>query len=149
MREIKFRGKCLHSDTWVYGNLVCFDTDEAPEIQSFDPYQDGSYEWRAVNVDDETVGQYIGRKDCDGTPIYEGDIFTVNGKYPKLVKYIDEWHSFCVANLDTITDPWTARWSDVCKYQQPAPYWWRDFQREIKVIGNMYDNPELVKVKEL
>ena len=147
-RDIKFRGKCLHSDAWVYGSLVCFDNDEAPEIQSFDPYQDGTYQWRSVNVDAETVGQYIGRRDCDGRQIYEGDIFTVNGRYPKLVKYIDEWHSFCVANLDAITDPCMSRWGDICNYQQPAPNWWNDFKREIKVVGNMYDNPEMVKVKE-
>lgn len=144
-RIIKFRGKHIVTGEWLYGSHF----DDGGEqyilpnnILDIDEYED-KYE-----VDPATVGQYIGRKDCDGKPIYEGDIFTVNGRYPKLVRYIDEWHSFCVANLDTLTNPCTSRWDDVCKYQQPAPNWWNDFNREIKVIGNMYDNPEMIKVKE-
>jgi uncharacterized phage protein (TIGR01671 family) len=152
MREIEFRGKKNHGK-WRRGCIVKFEGLQAAMYYPIYHRVQGD-EFKVVRtdwcyVDESTVGQYIGRKDCDGKPIFEGDIFTVNGKYPKLVKYIDEWHSFCVANLDTITDPCMSRWDDVCKYQQPAPNWWNDFKREIKVIGNMYDNPELIKVKEL
>ena len=139
MREIKFRAQDIASNKWLYGDLRHHKDDVCI-------FEQGGTKGEQVKA--ETVGQYIGRIDCEGKPIYEGDIFTLNGKYPKLVKYVDDWHSFCVANLDTITNPFYSRWPDVCKYQQPAPNWWRDFQNEIKVIGNMYDNPEMVKVKE-
>lgn len=156
MRQIKFRGK-NSKDEWVYGSLIINETENekgkfqvAFIVPGLPCASDGDdfYTARMERVKIETIGQYTGLHDNKGNEIYEGDIFTVNGKYPKLVKYIDEWHSFCVANLDTITDPWTARWNDVCKYQQPAPNWWRDFQCEIKIIGNRYDNPELIKLRD-
>ena len=91
-------------------------------------------------VDETTVGQYTGLKDKNGKEIYEGDIISVNGKYPKLIRYIDEWASYCLANLtDLDCDLKTRYW------QQVSPCWWTDYKREIKVIGNVYDNPELLK----
>ena len=143
MRTIKFRAKEVCRGEWITGDLVHY-THPMREKVCIHDYETGIEH----DVAEDTVGQYIGREDCDGTPIYEGDIISVNGRYPKVVRYIDEWHSFCVANLDAITDPCMSRWDDVCNYQQPAPNWWNDFKREIKVIANEYDNPELVKVKK-
>lgn len=95
-------------------------------------------EWDYIHKD--TVGQFTGLKDKSGKEIYEGDIISVNGKYPKLIRYIDEWASFCLANLtDLDCDLKTRYW------QQVSPCWWTDYKREIKVIGNVYDNPELLK----
>ena len=95
-------------------------------------------EWDYIHKD--TVGQFTGLKDKSGKEIYEGDIINVNGKYPKLIRYIDEWASYCLANLtDLDCDLKTSYW------QQVSPCWWTDYKREIKVIGNVYDNPELLK----
>lgn len=95
-------------------------------------------EWDYIHKD--TVGQFTGLKDKSGKEIYEGDIISVNGKYPKLIRYIDEWASYCLANLtDLDCDLKTRYW------QQVSPCWWTDYKREIKVIGNVYDNPELLK----
>ena len=93
MREIKFRAQDIASNKWLYGDLRHHKDDVCI-------FEQGGTKGEQVKA--ETVGQYIGRIDCEGKPIYEGDIFTLNGKYPKLVKYVDDWHSFCVANLDTI-----------------------------------------------
>lgn len=136
MREIKFRGKAMPhigEDLWVQGyffkdlckgKLIPFITDGANMIP--------------VMLD--TIGQYTGLKDKNGKEIYEGDIISVNGKYPKLIRYIDEWASYCLANLtDLDCDLKTRHW------QQVSPCWWTDYKREIKVIGNVYDNPELLK----
>ena len=86
----------------------------------------------------ESVGQFIGRKDNKLTNIFDGDIITVNGHYPKLVKFIPERAAFCLAN---ISDFKNQEWCDI--WQQPHSSWWDEMN--IEVIGNKFDNPELLK----
>ena len=148
MREIKFRGKSTTSGKWVHGMLTTLKNLETEMqnmiiIKNEGVFNEGSaspffMEWDYIHKD--TVGQFTGLKDKSGKEIYEGDIISVNGKYPKLIRYIDEWASFCLANLtDLDCDLKTRYW------QQVSPCWWTDYKREIKVIGNVYDNLELVK----
>lgn len=136
MREIKFRGKDIENDnTWRYGSLITYPS-ACTSIIGFDKLGNELNH----DVDPDTVGQFTGLKDKSGKEIYEGDIISVNGKYPKLIRYIDEWASYCLANLtDLDCDLKTRYW------QQVSPCWWTDYKREIKVIGNVYDNPELLK----
>ena len=148
MREIKFRGKSTTSGKWVHGMLTTLK-DLGAEMQDMiiikkeGVFNEGSaspffMKWDYIHKD--TVGQFTGLKDKSGKEIYEGDIISVNGKYPKLIRYIDEWASYCLANLtDLDCDLKTSYW------QQVSPCWWTDYKREIKVIGNVYDNPELLK----
>jgi len=144
MREIKFRGKNLNTKEWVYGDLLQWNDGETA-IGVHGQFIDDGYHFnenydKTPYVDETTVGQYTGLKDKNGKEIYEGDIISVNGKYPKLIRYIDEWASYCLANLtDLDCDLKTRYW------QQVSPCWWTDYKREIKVIGNVYDNPELLK----
>ena len=144
MREIKFRGKNLNTKEWVYGDLLQWNDGETA-IGVHGQFIDDGYHFnenydKTPYVDETTVGQYTGLKDKNGKEIYEGDIINVNGKYPKLIRYIDEWASYCLANLtDLDCDLKTRYW------QQVSPCWWTDYKREIKVIGNVYDNPELLK----
>lgn len=129
-REIKFRGKSVLNDEWIYGDLV--HRINIPKTIS--PVQiDG------IGVKEDTIGQFAGLFDKNGKEIYEGDIISVNGKYPKLVKYIDDYACFCLANITDLNKKWISPW------QQVSPSWWNDFKREIRVIGNIYDNPELIK----
>lgn len=135
-REIKFRGKVkgtTSASDWVYGSLLIYGDGEH---NIFVPRKH-NYKLDSWNVEPSTVGQFSGLKDKNGKEIYEGDIFTVNGKYPKLVEYREDRAAFCVANVDELGKEWFDPW------QQPAPDWWNDFSREIVVIGNKFDNPEL------
>ena len=70
MRKIKFRGKNL-SDDWVYGDLIHFRGNT--QIAYLEPGSRRKYEVMTNPIDPETVGEYTGFDDADGTEIYEGD----------------------------------------------------------------------------
>lgn len=136
MREIKFRGKRVNGGEWVKSMTISHGTIKRKMSKVFFEINPGKW----VGIIPNTIGQFTGLKDKSGKEIYEGDIISVNGKYPKLIRYIDEWASYCLANLtDLDCDLKTRYW------QQVSPCWWTDYKREIKVIGNVYDNLELVK----
>ena len=146
-RTIKFRGKRLDNGEWAYGGLIQAD-DYCIIDQGNELYVERDYNFRGdthffqlsgVMCDEKTVGQFTGLLDKNGKEIYEGDIISVNGKYPKLVKYIDDYACFCLANITDLNKKWISPW------QQVSPSWWNDFKREIRVIGNIYDNPDLNK----
>jgi uncharacterized phage protein (TIGR01671 family) len=133
MRIIKFRGfmNCLVQDKWVYGFL-----SEENKIRKTNLID---YE-----VDDKTIGQFTGLYDKNGKEIYENDILKVKTNEgieynPLLVVYSEVYGGFCLLskNVLNITPD---------KPHRPInPNWWDGFKDEIEVIGNIHDNPELLK----
>lgn len=131
-REIKFRGKASNLvkdgkgrviteyESWVYGDLLHLPNGVLHILTLNE--EKGVYENYVINPN--TVGQFIGLRDKNEKEIFEDDIvawYDSDGNYRKdLVKWMNG--GLCPCTLYT-------GW-DYC---------------EMEVIGNIYDNPELLK----
>ena len=122
MRTIKFRGKSILTDEWFYGDLVHSADNKRFGILVNDK---DSYDECEVALD--TVGQFIGLYDCNGKEIYEGDILDFNGLTVE-VRFVRGAFAFLVNG-----------------YLDDELY--GDCRTDLfaKVIGNVYENPELLK----
>lgn len=130
MREIKFRAKS--GTQWRYGDLY---HNERGELVIYEPKTSGKTldgeavdGWR-IKVDRGTVGQYTGLKDSEGREIYEGDVIQIVTKNP----YWAFKRNFAVYwDLDGF-----------CLEGEPLYYWFK--LHDLKVIGNIHDNPDLLE----
>lgn len=123
MREYLFRGKTIANGKWSEGTLLvtkqgCCITPDATVY---------------VAVDPETVGQYTGLTDKNGTKIFEGDI----------VKYGDTVHNVVFEQRNG-----TAYFGLVYSTLETLSFGYYQDLKQIEVIGNIYDNPELVGGEE-
>ena len=134
-REIKFRGKSI--DEWVYGMLCKVnegDTEHGEPIKykiQTDEKEYGEY----VNcfiTDENTIGQYTGLHDKNGKEIYEGDIVKIKYRDEDIGKVIYEHNGFSI-DVTNMNKNY-GRVSFVNNF--------------IEVIGNIYDNPELLGGEE-
>lgn len=133
MRTIKFRGKTRVNGKWYYGSLVYSD-----EINTAIYFQIGSglvkiMDW--VYVNKETVGQFSGLYDCNGKEIYEGDIL----KWEKdgLLYVIKFWHGMFYASVEECNEGILGGF--------PLHSLTEHEDRECEIVGNIFDNPELLK----
>jgi len=147
MREIKFRGKCSHCDELVYGNLVDYGEDEIPEIHGFDPFREGEENWRNVTVDRDSICQFTGIKDALYHEIYEGDIVKIDGCPEKgcLVVVFYEG-SFALATPKEYDSLQRGEHPYLNDYACLTPLGSHGYQGLYKIIGNVIENPEMIKV---
>ena len=124
MREILFRGKRIDNGEWVFGSLLV----EGDSRKIVVPKK-GMVGCFVVMypIDPKTVGQYTGLKDRNGAKIFEGDIVQDELGKVFLVEYVRFGYV-----LKQIGEPW-------CKF----PYEYDEYE----VIGNIYDNPDLLEVE--
>ena len=134
MRKIKFRGKVKGKCDWVYGSLLVYGDGE----HNIHVPRKHNYKLDAWNVVPETVGQFTGLTDRNGKEIYEGDIITVNGRYPRVVL----WDKMSWSLMPTKFYQDKYFW--VMNLQHPGPDWWETFAGKFEVIGNIHDNPDLI-----
>lgn len=132
-REILFRGKEVSSQKWVYGFYVhvpCgrFGKDEHI-IQTIS--KNGRMA-TLYDVNSSTVGQFTGVTDKNGNKIFEGDIVDI----------------LC-ENEETGLIEWD---KDTARFIVSAYSFEADFDNyygtDLEVIGNIHDNPELIKRDE-
>nr|DAT83268.1 MAG TPA: YopX protein [Caudoviricetes sp.] len=129
MREILFRGKDLSgvlNRSWIFGSL---DTTEKehPSIIYLDRFGNRC----RISVEPKTVGQYTGLTDKNGKKIFEGDIVErlwLGEKHIYRIYYDNDIASFI--GTDIYSERFTTFDYDACEFE---------------VIGNIYDNPELLE----
>lgn len=135
MRELKFRAKATSSNQWVYG-LPFYCAETCDWKMSFSNGWQPSYNnpdegERTIleNIEIETLGQFTGLKDQNGTEIYEGDILLIdNTSDGELYNEI----GFKDACFGYMTE--TGYFLPFSKYKVTE-----------EVAGNIHDNPELLK----
>lgn len=142
-REILFRGKRVDNGEWIYGDLLTpTDIMDVWEISENTGMGD-RYE-----IDPETVGQYTGITDKNGTKIFEGDIVCT--------RYSDG-EICCSGDVQFCYGVYGAEWIEQKKNKGMVGGWGQlhnlrrfddDIINHIEVIGNIYDNPELLEKKE-
>lgn len=129
-RDIEFRGKRLDTGQWVYGYLVVEPTGKY-RIYYKPFYGAVNNNWQYV--DPETVGQLVGVNDKDGQKLYEGDVVDVyNFHRPIRSVIFFQFGCFMVHVAVSEDDMAEFALSDVV-------------EDDIHKIGNIHDNPELLK----
>ena len=132
MREIVFRAKCADNGEWVKGvphfeNNKCF---MITDLLIYEEYQCTGVE--NVEVIPETIGQYTGLQDNKGKMVFEGDV--VNDEqsgYNYSIKWFSEYGCFALANKNGHVE-------FGCDELEI-------FLNDLVVVGNIHDNPELLK----
>ena len=136
MREILFRGR-ISKNEWVYGlpiegePLVGGGKETCIVTKPGLSYYDGilmTYD-ECVEVGPSTVGQFAGLTDRNGVKIFEGDIVLHKGECGLVV------YSYDYGMFEVDFDYCFASFIDIST-------------SNCEVIGNIYDNPELLEVNE-
>ncbi|WP_059050006.1 YopX family protein [Paenibacillus senegalimassiliensis] len=163
MREIKFRGKRIDNGEWVYGFYHESDhPDHKGKGYIIPSCASALY---SFEVDPETVGQYTGLLDKRGNKLFEGDIvrklyseFLDSADCSDPLKIGDEYAGGKVVEMEIEEDGWmrliVGGLHDVVTLNR-FRFWLKkeDFGYEgeelqssddYEVIGNLYDNPELL-----
>ena len=150
MREIKFRGKDQWGN-WRYGDLMKNSIPTAsPVIVEEFYYDDPDDSMFEVNPD--TVGQYTGRCAGESKKIFEGDVleYTVFDYQGQDLQYrgVVEWcGSRFIVSVHSVfaCNSWRPRRDYEEEYFDLD--WMLDQDDEVKIIGNVHDNPELLEVE--
>lgn len=146
MREIVFRGKDIDNKGWVYGALVQqqgHPLGEKTFIISYLNYQHGDFSEAVIHeIDPATVGQYTGLVDKNGKRIFEGDIIQYDDNND-----ISNWCRGEKAVVFCLPGRFVARMAPFNEARfTNQNYINEDFSDVCEVIGNIYDNPELLGV---
>ena len=133
-REILFRAKHIHAipgnehlnGSWVHGYLS--DKDYI-----YDKSLEGEF-----LVDENTICQYSGRTDKNKKKIFEGDVVKDSAGVCGVVKFGLYTAGFSIPDTN---QGFYIEFPEESLYRKELGYW----ENKVIVIGNIYDNPELLE----
>lgn len=133
MREFLFRGKRVDKDEWIEG-MPC--SDFRGSIDAIQGFNGGIYD-----IIPETFGQYTGLTDKNGKKIFEGDIVQYQPEY---------WCEPLQSVVEYYADKWNYPAFDLKDHNYEANGLQCAHEEGVgfEVIGNIHDNPELLKCAE-
>ena len=147
-RKILFKAKRLNNKEWIEGYYVVINN---LHLIYNDEYSD---EYSYYEIDPTTLSQFTGWKDNHVNRIFENDIVDIISSPKRSYKYLIWWsremNMMEAVPLDGIerngSDYYNHKYykfnySEFCLMMQDP---WGDFS-DIKVIGNIFDNPELLE----
>lgn len=118
--KLKYNVKPYKKGEWVEGHFTRLDDNNAAIIPHI-------YGYGEVEVEEDTLGECTSSRDENGKPIFEGDICAVDDKIG-VVRYDEEAAAF-ILDCDV----------------QHLTFFYDINSSDVEVVGNIYDNPELLK----
>jgi len=121
MREIKFRAWLPVGEWLEDGSAQKYEMvgPDALSFEEFEPLAD-------LLENCENLMQFTGLKDKNGKEIYEGDIYNIGDEN---IKYLVEWNDCGLIGKQLGSSSYAG-----------LTYW----IKQIEVIGNIYENPEII-----
>lgn len=132
-----FRAKRVDNGEWVEGYYANVENEHYIVLENIEWDDDANMELpQFIKLSASTICQCTGSREMSGNRIYENDIITY-GKYKGIVKF---------GLYDSKHLGFHIEWMKGYGYgylRKDFPYW----VPEIKVVGNVFDNPELLGVE--
>jgi len=129
MREIKFRA--WDNEKMIY-DIVPFQHDfviGTDHWECLGHWDDGKPKFRLTGYPFKNIMQYTGLKDKNGVEIYEGDVVKTNRDNIGVIEYSNSIAWYFTSKANVIFTIW-------------------NYYQYIEVIGNIYENPELLEAKQ-
>lgn len=144
VREIKFRALSNNTKDWVYGSLIKGNNydfiitkeDYDNVVAGFDTLV---CQCHPIEKDSKTISQFTGLYDKNGKEIYENDI--VQDEYEKFIVKYGVAQIICCGCCYKYHDYigfYFARTDCDCINM------YEDIVKKVEVVGNIFDNPELL-----
>lgn len=140
-REIKFKGKRADGSSWAYGDLRQENSGNKVIMTNLSTWGDNDNVdcWgENIIVNPNTLGQYTGLRDKNNEEIYEHDIVKAPLLDPIFRDIIKD--AFCNAEIRFNKGSFV-----VSYYGGEHNIYLSDLYDKIEVIGNVFDNPELIR----
>lgn len=131
MREILFKAKRIDNGEWVEGNYI---TDEQDKKKAYIGYIFGVInemieDFDIAEVIPETLCQYTGLKDKNGNRVWENDIVRIENSIDEGIGNVEFYGGMWYVDGEPNNNLY-----DILEYDDG----------EVEVIGNIFDNPELL-----